>query len=257
MSFRLQRTRIGVVRGGPSQEYRVSLWTCAAILKILREELAEKYEPFDILVDRQGSWHINGLPREPERALRGIDVAVNTMRGAYGEDGKASRIFESLRVPHTGANPFASALSFNKHATKDFLREHKIPMPYHHTIKKGDFSPSNVFEMFRSVPMPAIVKPVDSGSSFGVLYAGNLKELANAIESAFNFSRMALVEEYIPGVEVTGGVVRGFRNEPFYVLMPTEINRARILTFNDKYIQKVPTRTPARISQKLKEKVLE
>ncbi|MFZ3020379.1 MAG: ATP-grasp domain-containing protein [Minisyncoccia bacterium] len=259
MSFRLQRTRIGVLRGGPSDEYYVSLKTGAEILKILRESFPEKYEPFDILIDMKGIWHMNGLPRKPEDIVTKMDLIINALHGPFGEGGYVSRILDSLKVPHTGPSTFAGTLSQNKHTAKGFLKNEEIKMPHHVMIKRDDFEsekrPEIISETFRSVPMPAIVKPADNGSSFGVFTARTPNELNESLEKSFAFSDKALVEEYIPGVEVTCGVIRGFRNEPLYALMPTEIVHSGILTFDDKHTKKVESRVPARISQKMKEMI--
>lgn len=253
MSFRLQRTRIGVIRGGPSHEYYISLETGASILKMFRESFADKYEPFDILIDLKGVWHLNGVPKRAEDIVTKMDLIINALHGPFGEGGYVSRILGPLNVPHTGPSAFAGTLSQNKHTAKEFLKRSGIKMPHHEMIKLEDFGSNAISETFRSVPMPAIVKPADSGSSFGVSKASTPDELADALERAFHFSDKAIVEEYIPGTEVTCGVIREFRNEPLYALMPVEIVRDEILTFSDKYEKRAEIRTPARISQKMRE----
>ena len=61
------KTVVGVLRGGPSSEYEVSLKSGANVLSALNQE---KYEPVDIFIDRRGQWHLFGAPVLPERALR-------------------------------------------------------------------------------------------------------------------------------------------------------------------------------------------
>ncbi len=255
MSFRLEKTRIGVLRGGPSHEYYVSLETGASILKILRESFGDKYEAFDILIDLKGVWHLNGLPRKSEDIVTKMDLVINALHGPFGEGGYVSRILDSLKIPHTGPSAFAGTLSQNKHTAKEFLKEHGIKSPFHQMVKIDDFGPEVISETFRNVPMPAIIKPADSGSSFGISVAKTPQELENALEKAFHFSDKVVVEEYIPGVEITCGVVRGFRGEPLYAFMPVEISHGGIFTFEDKYQKEPVVRTPARISQKIKELV--
>jgi len=50
-------TRVGVLRGGPSSEYEISLKTGGNVLKILREKFGDKYQTHDILIDKEGNWH--------------------------------------------------------------------------------------------------------------------------------------------------------------------------------------------------------
>ncbi len=256
MSFRLKRIRVGVVRGGASPEYDVSLATGAAILAVLREDLQDRYEAFDVLVDRQGVWHMGGLPRTPERVVLNLDIVINALHGLAGEDGSLSRMLQSLGVPHTGASPFASALSYNKHASKKFLKKVVSRMPHHEMVRKEGFGHESISQTFRSVPMPAIVKPARGSSSLGIAIVATPPELMKAIENVFAYDDAAIVEEYIPGIEITCGVMRDFRGEPLYALMPVEIERGKFLSYENKHMQTTPRRAPARIATKIKEEIV-
>ncbi len=245
MSFKLQRTRVGVLRGGPGHEYDVSLRTGGAILKILREDPDQKYDPVDIFIDKKGGWHINGVVRKPEDIVCSVDLMINALHGPFGEGGYVSRILDSFKTPHTGPSLFAGSLSQNKHMSKEFLKGSGIKSPYHELIKKENFGPQTISETWRSVPMPAIVKPADSGSFYGASIARTPLELAKAFEKAFGISENVMVEEFIPGTEITCGVIRDFRGEPIYALMPTEIIHG----------EERQARTPGRLSQKIKDAV--
>src|SRR5690242_7505381 len=76
--------RIGVIRGGPSTEYKESLLTGEYVLSHLRET----HKPFDIFISKDGTWHMQGVPRTPDRVLKHTDVVWNALHGEYGEDGK-------------------------------------------------------------------------------------------------------------------------------------------------------------------------
>ncbi len=69
---------VGVLRGGPSSEYEVSLNTGREVLKNLNKE---KYRPIDIFIDQSGLWHMNGLVISPIQASRQVDVFLNAMHG--------------------------------------------------------------------------------------------------------------------------------------------------------------------------------
>src|SRR3989344_4484284 len=114
------RTVVGVLRGGPSSEYEVSLKTGASVLEALDRE---KYEPRDIFISRSGEWHAHGVAMEPEKALKGIDVAFVAMHGEFGEDGRLQRQLDALGVPYTGSDAFASSLAFYKVHTKNAGRQ--------------------------------------------------------------------------------------------------------------------------------------
>lgn len=214
------RTVVGVLRGGPSSEYEVSLKTGASVLENLDRE---KYEPRDLFIDRAGNWHLHGVTVPPEKALHGVDVAFNAMHGEFGEDGTVQRLLDRLKVPYTGSGALASATAFNKHLTKNEAR--KIGVKVAHGIVVQDMGDTEALahQLFRSFPHPAIVKPVAAGSSVGTTIANNFHQLHFALEQAFKVSPQALIEEHIKGREATVGVVDHFRGQPTYALMPVEI----------------------------------
>lgn len=216
------RTVVGVLRGGPSNEYDVSLKSGAHVLSALNRET---YDPKDIFIDRSGVWHLQGIAMEPERALRSIDVAFNAMHGEYGEDGEVQRLLEALNVPYTGSNATSSALAFNKHRTKQVASKLGIKTAHGALIDREKITDmeKTALAIFRSLPHPLIVKPVIGGSSVGMTLVNNYHALEYALERGFAVSPQVLVEEYIPGKEATVGVIDHFRGEEVYALMPIEI----------------------------------
>lgn len=220
------RTVVGVLRGGPSSEYDVSLKTGATVLEALDRE---KYEPRDIFIDRNGQWHMHGIGVSPERALFGTDVAFNALHGHYGEDGQVQRLLEQLGVPYTGSGATASATSFNKHLTKQEANKFGVKMAHSIVVENTGDTEAAAMRIFRTFPHPAIVKPVIGGSSLGTSVAENFEQLQSALDNAFNFAPQALVEEYIKGRDATVGVIQNFRNEPIYALLPSSHE-----TFNQK-----------------------
>jgi len=217
------RRVVGVLRGGPSSEYEVSLKSGASVLQALNQE---HFEPRDIFIDRGGAWHMHGVAVDPERALRGIDVAFNAMHGEFGEDGEAQRLLERLGVPYTGSDARTSALAFNKHKTKEAVAKFGVKAPRGILVNPPtqDISlEDKALHIFRTFPHPVIVKPVIGGSSVGTTIADSYHKLEWALETALKVAPKALVEEYIKGREATVGVIDHFRNEKTYALMPVEI----------------------------------
>lgn len=230
------KTVVGVLRGGPSSEYEVSLKTGASVLANLS---GEKYTPRDIFVDRSGAWHLHGAPASPEQALRGTDVVFNAMHGEYGEDGQVQRVLDALGVPYTGSGAAASAVAFNKHLTKQEIKKLGIKTPRALVVERGENIDALAHQIFRTFPHPAVVKPAASGSSVGVTIADNFRALEVGLEKAFAISDRVLVEEFIRGKEATVGVIDGFRGEKTYVLMPIEIVPPKehvFYDYNAKYV---------------------
>ena len=211
------RTVVEVLRGGPSNEYSVSLKTGAAVLDALDKE---KYEPRDIFIDRNGQWHMHGIGVPPEKALFGTDVVFNALHGHYGEDGQVQRLLEQLGVPYTGSSAVASAVSFNKQQTKYLAQNLGVKVAHGIMVENTGDIETLAHTLFRTFPHPAIIKPVTGGFSQGTTIAENFNQLQYALAKAFDFAPQALVEEYIKGRDATVGVIQNFRNESAYALLP-------------------------------------
>lgn len=230
----MQRIKVAVLRGGPSNEYEVSLKTGKSVLN----NLPDKYIPTDVLIDKKGIWHIDGVPTTPAKVFQANDVVFNAMHGEYGEDGKVQQLLDQFGVKYTGSRALGSALGMNKILAKEIFVKNKIKTPVYKVVKRGEDLSEISHKLFKSFPMPAIVKPHGSGSSVGVAIAKNISELEMALENAFKYSDSAVVEEFISGREGTCGVVEDFRGEKIYSLLPVEIIKpinSGFFDYNAKY----------------------
>lgn len=213
--------RVAVLRGGPSHEYDISLRTGGEVLK----HLPPQYKGVDILIDKEGVWHMNGLPKSPEKIFPHIDIVWNALHGNFGEDGKIHHILEMHGMPHTGSAVLPSAFGMNKSLSKNIFGKYGIRMPESTTLHKDDVTNARIHEIFTTLPHPAIVKPVSGGSSLGVKVVTTIPELVEAIEEAFAYGEKVVVEEYISGREATCGVIAGFRDESLYALPVLEVKK--------------------------------
>lgn len=216
----MQKIRVGVLRGGPSSEYDVSLQTGASVLRNLSEE---KYAPLDILIDKGGIWYFRGAPVEPERILRQLDVVFIALHGEYGEDGTLQNRLDCFGVPYTGSRALPSSVAMNKARTKQILAGLGIRMAPHVLIEPGVGLEDRIYEVYKTFPQPIVVKPNSRGSSIGVTIARGYDALLEGVQKAFSSAPEVLLEEYIPGREATAGVIEGFRGETIYRLLPIEI----------------------------------
>lgn len=249
--------RVGILRGGKGHEYEVSLKTGASILKNLP---SDKYQPVDILITRDGAWHINGLPTSPERAIRSVDVVFNGLHGEFGEDGQIQQILDSLQANYTGSGAVASALGMDKPKAKKIFKDAGIRVPNGVVLKRDYQSDADAiaYDVFRKMSPPWIIKPADSGSSIGIYLAKSYPELIQGIESCFEFSNRILVEEYIKGKEATCGVVEGLRGHEHYPLLPIEIVKpkgADIWDYNNKYSADHEIVCPGRFTREEKDEI--
>ncbi len=211
--------KIGVIRGGLSNEYDISLLSGAHILEILNET----HRPIDIFISQDGLWHINGIEKRPEQILKNVDVAWIALHGHFGEDGKIQEILTHHGVPFNSSEKYSSSIAMNKFLTKEHLSEVGIKTPTYALVRQNDDLKNRAKEIFSSIPCPLIVKPVRGGSSLGIKVVKNYLELYSALYDILSERSDALVEELIPGKEATVGVIDGFRGQDFYALPPVEI----------------------------------
>jgi len=228
--------KVLIIRGGPSSEYDVSLKTGKAII----DALTEHYTITDCIIDKNGDWYVKGFKSEPQVLVRGHDVVFNAMHGEYGEDGQVQRLLENLGAKFTGPKSLGASLSMNKFMAKKIFSDFGIKTPLHKLINRTD-NDGNIeqiaISIFRSMPMPVIIKPVDRGSSVGLTIARDYASLVNSLISLFVSYDRLLVEEYIPGKEATVGVIEEFRNQKHYALLPIEIKTGAndLFDYNAKY----------------------
>ena len=223
----MQRIKVAVLRGGPGGEHDVSMKSGKNVL----ENLSDKYIPTDIFIAKDKAWYLDGVVISPEKLFRNVDVVFNAMHGEYGEDGKVQQLMDHFGVKYTGSKALASALGMNKVLAKEIFVKAGLKTPIYKVIKKGDNLQDIDKTIFKTFPIPAIVKPGGSGSSIGVSLVKVLKDILPAIEKALKYSEVVIVEEFIKGKEVTCGVVEKFRDEQLYSLLPVEITKPKEFEF--------------------------
>lgn len=225
----MSKKRVGILRGGPSSEYEVSLKTGKSVL----DNLANRYEILDIFIDKAGVWHYLGAPILPEKVFKKVDVIFNALHGTYGEDGTVQKLLEKFSIPYTGSTALASAVGMNKVLSKKIYKNNNLKTPLYITLSKEDNVQMEALNLFKSFPMPVMVKPVSGGSSVGTAIAKTIGDLEKAIAEALKHSDKVLIEEYIFGKEATCGVIDQFRNEMIYALLPVEIRKPADSVFFD------------------------
>ena len=256
---RMTRTSVGILRGGTSSEYGLSLKTGTAMFNALPEE---KYNVRDILVDKSGMWHLRGIPTDPARALSQIDVVLNALHGGVGEDGSVQRILSRFSVPYAGSRALPSAAALNKIRARDIFQKAGIATPrgvafsLENDMDTGDMARA----VFAEFGPPYIVKPPSEGAGSGILYVATIVELSDAIADVLDAYGAALVEEYLLGDEVTVGIIEGFRGEELYALPPTHVEipeghfHLRYEHHDDGLVQHV---APSSFSHAIKQSVVE
>lgn len=176
--------KVAVLMGGPSSERAVSLKSGAAVAKGLR---IAGYTVTEVdVLDRTLS-----LPPS-------IEAAFVALHGEFGEDGQVQRLLHDRGIPYTGSAPDASRAAFDKRISKSVFSQAGIPSaPYEilasHTL--------------RTLPLPVVVKPPCQGSTIGIHKVTRESEWPAAFAESLSYDGEVLVETFIPGRELTVGIV--------------------------------------------------
>ncbi|CAO3422519.1 D-alanine--D-alanine ligase [Azospirillum doebereinerae] len=234
--FPTLKKHVAVLMGGWSAEREVSLVSGAGVAKALEEE-GYRVTAVDVQRDLAGLMQALSHPRP--------DVVFNALHGRGGEDGTIQGILEFLGLPYTHSGVQASAIAMDKVMTKRVLDTAGVRSPRGVVVTRGEITGGA-----HPMPAPYIVKPVDEGSTVGVTL---VREGQNSpVGDAWTFGERAMVEEFIPGRELTVGVM-GDR-----ALAVTEIVfQAQVYDYTAKYsaghaVHTVPAAIPEDVAEEAK-----
>lgn len=187
------REHVAVLMGGLSAEREISLKSGAAVSAALRRE---GYRVTELDVGRDIALCLAEL--RP-------DVCFNALHGRFGEDGCIQGVLEMLAVPYTHSGVLASALAMHKERAKAVMRPAGVPVAEAVVLRRQDAAARH------ALPPPYVVKPVDEGSSVGVLIVRpGMNDWARAILSGGAPGDTVMVERFIAGRELTCAVIGDF-----------------------------------------------
>jgi D-alanine-D-alanine ligase len=184
-------TRVAVLYGGMSAEREVSLATGRQVIAALREA---GYGVTPIEVGSDLGAVLRALDPRP-------DAVFNALHGRFGEDGAIQGVLDWLAIPYTHSGVRASALAMDKVAAKAVFAAAGLP------VARGQVVDIAALEHADPMPLPYVVKPINEGSSVGVEIMREGGNRRAAVAAAWSFGATALVEEYIPGRELTVAVM--------------------------------------------------
>ena len=183
--------RVAVLYGGMSAEREVSLASGAQVIEGLREAGFE-VTPIDVTEDLGAV--LKALMPRP-------DAVFNALHGRFGEDGSIQGVLDWLNIPYTHSGVRASSMAMDKVAAKAMFAAAGLPVAQGRLVGVDELAAAD------PMPLPYVVKPVCEGSSVGVeiIRAGDNRRAA--VARAWHFGGDPLVEEFIPGRELTVGVM--------------------------------------------------
>jgi D-alanine-D-alanine ligase len=136
-------------------------------------------------------------------AVREADVLFLALHGGHGEDGTLQTILAMIGVPYTGSGPIGSAMAMDKDIAKRLFRDAGIP------TARFLMAPTTVQEVESQLGWPVVVKPSKQGSTVGLSVVRSAGKLAAAIEEARRHDDEVMVEAFVPGRELTVGILDG------------------------------------------------
>lgn len=185
------RRKVAVLYGGISAEREVSLSSGEQVIIALR---AAGFDVTPIEVGNDIAAVITALTPRP-------DAVFNALHGRFGEDGAIQGVLDWLAIPYTHSGVRASALAMDKVAAKAVFVAHGLP------VAPGRVVAVDELEAGDPLPLPYVIKPMNEGSSVGVEIIRKGDNRRADVARAWRFGNSALVEEYIPGRELTVGVM--------------------------------------------------
>jgi D-alanine-D-alanine ligase len=184
-------TRVAVIMGGWSSERPVSLSSGKGMADAARKA---GFDVIEIDATRQLA---------DQLAKAKPDVVLNALHGPWGEDGCVQGILEVMGIPYSHSGVLASALAMDKDKSRAVYAQHGLD------IAEGGMY--DVEELARDHIMapPYVIKPNAEGSSFGVFIVreGANRPPKELTDGSWNYGKKALAEKFIPGRELTVGVM--------------------------------------------------
>ncbi|MEO0102568.1 MAG: D-alanine--D-alanine ligase [candidate division WOR-3 bacterium] len=228
--------RVGILCGGWSREREISLLTGKKVYESLRRQ---GYECFLIDLNQNFAQQI----REAK-----IDLAFICLHGKPGEDGTIQGFLELLGIPYTGSGVGASAVGMDKILTKIVFSYYSIPTPEFFLIEREE----DVQLAIEKLGLPIVLKPRYEGSSIGVKILREKEDVLPAVLSAKEEFGSVFLEEYIPGMNATCGILAD-KPLPILELVP---KRQEFYDYKAKYTEgETEFICPARISEDLAKKI--
>jgi D-alanine-D-alanine ligase len=211
------KPRIALLLGGTSPEKVVSKHSAASIytaIKTLGYECKlvnpaygviqpEKPDDFFTDEDRIEISNRNYVEAVNSKLFDNIDLAFIGLHGRWGEDGTIQSILELRGIKYTGSKVLSSSLCMDKSMSKILFQHYGVQTAKWFSVNKSAGSEAVLKIIEKEIGFPAVIKPNDQGSTVGLTICKEPAEIKDALDLSFSFSNKTLIEEYIPGKEMT------------------------------------------------------
>ena len=279
-----------ILCGGRSAEHEISLISAKGVLDALDRS---RFKPLLVGIAKDGTWYWQDEKSYFTGEFRADRIALNTQRpkvtlapfteggkgrlvvdgekphsfdvvfpilhGQYGEDGTLQGLLDLMGIAYVGARCGPSWICMDKFLTKTVCEKNGIPVADYVAVRQGEDWKAKLKDI-EKLGYPIFAKPSCQGSSVGITKVENQAGLKKAIETAWSFDRVCLLERAILGRELECAVL-GLRDNP-EASLPGEIlvsKKAGWYSYEAKYLggDLATTQTPANLPPALTEQVRE
>ncbi len=226
----MDKKKIGILFGGCSPEYEVSLESAYSVITSIQQE---KYEVALIGITKDGDWYkyegdVENIKQNQWREkgkctkivisnnkkdrglieisqngtkLLKLDAIFPVLHGQNGEDGTVQGLIELSGIPLIGCGVLSSSLCMDKYTSHKLVESYGIKVAKSivindkTTIEERD-------NRIKTLKYPLFIKPMRAGSSFGITKIDSKKELDSAIQTALKYDTEIIIEENVDGIEV-------------------------------------------------------
>ena len=267
------KLNVAVVFGGKSTEHDISI---ISALQAIENMDKEKYNIIPVYIDKKGDFYYseddklfkmenyknqnslvkscknisfvkiknktyirnNSIGIFSDKIDQIVDVALLIVHGTNVEDGNLQGYFHTLNLPFVGCDVLASAVSMDKYVMKEYWKAIGIPVIDGIRFDKNEFKNVNLIvdKVEKELKYPVIVKPVNLGSSIGIKKASDKDSLIAALELAFSFTDIILVEKAITNMREINCAVIGNKFDCETSVLEEPFGNDEILSFADKYM---------------------
>jgi D-alanine-D-alanine ligase len=232
--------KVAVLFGGTSEERDVSIASAAQVIPALRSrgheviaidtatgrlrrEAEQKLLASGVGPEPPSSSTLAGM-RESALALatgaaemRDADVVFLALHGGTGEDGHVQAVLDLAGLAYTGSNHTASAAAMDKDLSKRLFRAAGVP------TADWLMAPARARDVAEQLGWPVVVKANKQGSSVGLSIVRRAEDLESAIELAGRYDDEVMIERFVPGRELTVGILAGRPLPVGEIITPSEI----------------------------------
>ena len=256
------KKNIMVIFGGKSTEHDISILSSLQAMEAFDKQ---KYEIFPVYITKESKWFYGEKLKKIESfknfncknlkqvailpfsdmlfvkklgkyvPYKKIDCAFIIMHGMNGEDGTLQGLMELSNIPYSSSGILASSIGIDKIAQKQMFESFNIPVVPYLTLTKAEFEKLGNKIKLDGLIFPVVVKPNRLGSSIGISFCKNNKQLKSALELAFKFDDCVVIEKAIKKLKEINISVLGYKDDIKLSTTEQPVTSHELLTFTDKY----------------------